>query len=501
MALYGSVTYGSCTYGEWECPAVGDMTFGIMVDWDDDGIFSGDNEDAWVVQNSFRSFRGRKHLVMSNGEGFQPPDIGTLKFELVNQDGRYDPLNIASPLYPNIGIGKYIRVKAVDHSTMTVYDVFSGIIDDIEAVERGLKKTVVISAVDGNDLLRRSKAYVDLAANTDADTMLEALFTYIDWPAIWGTDIGAGADTIPYSWLSGQNADQSINEIVESELGYFFTAANGAATFRSRHYVGPAPTLTLTASDIGQSLVIPQPWENKFDLVKIITYPKEKQAIATLWSCYQEPYIEGAGGTLELWADYTYENRRVPADGILCQATTDYTGNTVEGGGGVDITADLVLVKTDFGQTSKLVFTNNNAAGGYIAVKVRGEAIDTPETTPIQDGTEGTVFKLDNPWQQNVNVSIDLSAFLVGFFAGNNRFPVIQIYSPIASQLGYDLYDKIKLEIADLTIDAEYRISGIRHEDYGFGTILTTWWLEPKMEVEGYWEFPVLMGEETIFAF
>jgi len=502
MALYGAALYGSCPYGEWECPAVGSMTLGVEIDWDEDSVFDGSNEDAWIVQNSFRTFRGRKHLIRSNGEGFQPQSIGTLLFELNNQDGRYDPLNAASPLYPNVGIDKYIKVTAVDHSTEIKYDVFNGIVDDVQAIEQGRKKTVIIRAVDGNDLLGRSKAYVDLTQNTDADTMLKALFDYIEWPAIWGTDILSGADTIPYSWISGQNANLAVDEIVESELGIFYIANDGKATFHSRHYVGAAPTLTLTATDVGQSLVIPQPWENKFDLVKIITYPKEKQALATLWTCYQEPYIDGSGGTLTLWADYTYDNRKVPAEGILCAATTDYTANTVEGGGGADITADIVLVKTDFGQTSKLVFTNNNAAGGYIAVKVRGEAIDTPETTPVQDGVEeGVVFELDNPWQQNINVSIDLSAFLVGFFAGNNRFPIIQIYSPVSAQLGYDLYEKIKLEIADLTIDAEYRIAGIAHEDYGFGRILTTWWLEPHMEVEGYWTFPAKMGEETIFAF
>ena len=65
------------------------LSFGLMVDWDDNGLFDGTNEAAnRMLSDEIR--RGREFFLDSEGSGFQEIDTGRLTVELKDLDGRYE---------------------------------------------------------------------------------------------------------------------------------------------------------------------------------------------------------------------------------------------------------------------------------------------------------------------------------------------------------------------------------------------------------------------------
>ena len=124
---YGIAKYGSFKYGSG--PTIDNLLWGIIVDWDGDGYFTGENEASHVI--SFRSIRGRNNIVNSGLTGLETMNIGEATLTLDNSDGRYDPYNPASPLYNKFYPGRKAKIIVKKGTSGTQYDVFYGTVSDL----------------------------------------------------------------------------------------------------------------------------------------------------------------------------------------------------------------------------------------------------------------------------------------------------------------------------------------------------------------------------------
>jgi hypothetical protein len=504
---YGTFKYGTgIKYGLSTDKNLG---WGVMVDWAGTGTPTGSES---IYMTGFNSFRGRRSFLEASGGGFSPMETGKVRISLQNDDSRYDGWNAASPLYPNVIYGKDIWVYVVDSVTGTRYPIFKGIVSDIESNSFGDNPQAIISADDGWRWLRDYPARVNLRTAIAPDAALGLILDAVGWPVRWGRSLMASTDSIPFWWSSGsKNAGQEIDDLVQSYLGYFFIDASGVATFVTRQS-NTAAVVDFTQETTLKDVQLSQPWAYSRNITRIKTHPRTAAATGVIWEMSGTPPSIAAGGSLTIFADYSYGGSPTPAQNVLAPvATTDYLLNSAAGGGGTNLTASLTVTLTDFGDTAKIVYANGSASIGYlIKAQVRGDAIyerDASDVTYPVDTTTVTMpreFVLDLAWQQDLNIAVDFTNTIGAYLARQNAFPVIKVEANPTLQFAPDLFDIVTLRLERLGINSvSFRIGGIEHRTTGetCQNVLTCFYLEPFISGGVFWTWPIVnYGVDTIFG-
>ena len=490
------------------------MTWYVDVDWDNDGAFEAD--EAGRTQ-ALTVRRGREGVIRSDGKGFERAHVGQAVLTLDNFDGRYDPLDTGSALYPNVLPGREVRIRKNDGAT--THAILRGNIEQIIPLGKRRGGLVRLVVADGWRWLRDRTVRKALQTSIRTDTALGHVLDSADWTAAWGRSLGVGSDTLPYWWADDQSAADAINDLNESEVGQFYVATSGSAVFTGRSALyNAAAAVNVTQSDLLDELLLPQPWEAVRNIIRVKCYPRTTQPVSELWRIFDTPLVN-PGASLTVFAEmrskpmpfasFQYSSHPTPATGVTCAATTDYTANTASDGSGTDLTANFTVAVTVFGTTAKLVVTNTGAQAGYVTLlRLRGQAIDAPEGTLIEvDGSAGSAYgpralTLDLPWQQSVTSAVELATWLKSLFDDPLAFPTVQIEGRASLQFAYDLFTRVNLSVAALGISADYYIDHIEHA-WQFATgegVVTTWRLEPA-DSTAYWKFTTTLGVSSRFAY
>lgn len=501
--LYGSRIYGAGKYG---ADPVSGQLWGLEIDWDNDGIYTGENEAVRMTACSIT--RGRRWILNSSGDGFEPVAVGTLSVELDNDDGRFDTFNAASPIYPYVRPGVNIRLRTRAGSTGTIYPVFTGRVSDVQPISGSSPRKVRISATDGVQWLRDASVTIGVNQSIAVDDAVSAVLDAADWP--WARSLEPFTDVLFYWWVNNTAAQTAIQQLVDVSQSTFFIAADGTAKLYSKnHYIAPA--ISLDQVDLNKEISIRQPWEVVKNSVTVIGYPRTQQSVSTLWQLSGTQYV-GPGETFEIWGPYSYGGNNVPALNVIAPvATTDYTANTAADGSGTNLTSSFVVTADIYSETVKLSVINNSASGGYITLlKVRGDAISkgsavqSVQEDATSKGLYGTrSFKIDSPWLQNSNGVIDLATALLGKLSDPQRFPVVQMDSKPGAQFALDLFDTVALNAIALGISGVYQVGQIQHEwtSQNGQDVHTIFTLEPGPSEPGsYWTFPTQIGLTSIFG-
>lgn len=496
-ARLGTVPYGSALYGAL---APSDLAWGLDIDWDNDGAWSGENDARKL--SALTITRGRSFYIRADGKGFETQEAGSLDGLWENNDGRYDPYNTASPLYPNILPGRLFRLRVLT-PTGNLYSVMSGTLSDIRP-DSARAKRARIKGEDGVRFLRQNVS-VAVKENYRTDEAITDMLTAIGWPAAWGSDLDVGIDVRPYWWVDKRTAYNEIYDLVNSELGQFFIAADGKATFRNRN-AAESSAAALDGTNFREGIEVARPWEVVRNTVRVWVRPRVLVSAVEIWR-YQEIPSIAAGATLEIWADFTYNNNSVPAKTVTTPAaTTDYTANSQSDGLGTDLTADISITMTIFGKSAKLEIANNGASTAYLTLmKLRGDVIDSPNAT-YQEARSGSdvnqTFELDLPWIQSTTVAVGFAEYLLLYLSGRAFINVKLINQP-DTQFGVDLNALVDVDIPDLGIYGTYRVAWLKHtwlNRTGFH-VETQWLLEPYISLSGtYWTFPATVGTTTIYG-
>jgi hypothetical protein len=480
MSLFGASKYGTPKYGT-STPA--NLRWGLLVDWDDDGFYDSSNEAVYMTALSIE--RGRAAFIEERGNEFVPPAIGRARLTLRNRDGRFNPYNTGSPLYPNVGPGKFAQIVVRDGAT--TYTIFTGIIQAIDAV--GYNQAVEVVIEDGLRWLSDQVVTTTIYQQTYADEAIGAILDGAYWPSQWGRDLGGGADVLDYWWAQGGSAYSEIRGLADGELGRFHVKADGQFVYRSRQ-ASESSALSVAQAELLANPVIPQPWAFRRNVVKVLAHPRQAQTIGQVWRATSW-YAISAGATITV----TAELMTAAVNLVTPAATTDYLANSQSDGLGTNLTANIAATMSATATAAEIRLTNSGAQLAYVTfLQVRGYELEEATVSATATGSgydrHPRSLELDLAWQQDANIPASFAARLVEFLNEANPFPTVQIEQRPSVQFGADLFDLVTLSLAAIGIADTYRLGYIVHEwlSENGQAVRSTWGFEPRMSYN-YWRF------------
>lgn len=506
--------YGLNKYGDGKLYGPSDarqaLAWEASFDWDEDGLFDG-NEAGLLT--SVNISRGRKRMLREFGGGFETIPTGKAVLTFKNRDGRFDGWNENSPLYPNVDSGKDVRVSVRDMSgSADPYPLFRGIVTKIQPVGTGRIEKVIVYASDGLEYLRNYPARAAIQTEITPDEAIDLILSAVGWPAKWDRLLDASLDTIHYWWASGdKKAMSEIESLALSFLGYFFCNASGKARFIQRTSISDA------VADFPQEYLLkdienPQPYEIRRNVIRLKVHPRTAATSTTIFQLVGTPpsIATGAGNAETLFCNYTYNGKQVPAQNVAIDV---FEANTQSDFAGTDLTASCSAVLTDFGDTGKVVITNNSGSLAYYRLELTGDAIYEPNTADITYPKDLSTIKtprelvLDLLWQQDINVARDIADVMGPFYAALHPNPNVKIENRPSLQFVPDLFDLVSVGLDALGLSGyTYRVGGIEHvTDPNYENcqrVTSRFWLEPYTSGGDFmqWDTNSVWDTSTVFG-
>lgn len=160
---------------------------------------------------------------------------GAAQISFINKSRKYDPLNAASPYYPNIVPRRYVRIKSNGIA------IFGGIVNDWSlSYEIPQNSYVTASCSDGFSLLANQAISAFTPSEESTGSRIR---TILDRPEITFTttnpiSIDTGVSTVgAYAISDGTDALGYLRQVEKSEQGYFYFTANNTLRFKGRDTV------------------------------------------------------------------------------------------------------------------------------------------------------------------------------------------------------------------------------------------------------------------------
>lgn len=464
MSLYGSFKYGTgVKYGVGV--TTGNLLWSFVVLWD--GVWWSPNE-AYRRMTNLTVKRGRQNMLAAGGSGLESFGVGEVVGIFDNEDGRFDPFNIDSPLYPNVSPGKFVRIAVRDDSTGTDYGVMRGIIADIQPIRQGTKDAVRIVVRDGLQWLKDKVINVGLHQNFEKVLPFVVIAEHADWPSEWPLSVEPDTTNHIYYWAWNQGGYEALDEWNRAEWAVSFHDREGALRWIPRTY-SQTRTFNISQDEILTDIGRSQPWENIRTIVKTLSSPMILDAINdTVWQLQTVPVILD-GATFFIEPIFKWEEWQPCGLNI----TFLFTVNAQADGGGADLSGDCVLVADDqIGEGARLWLTNNSGSDGFITnFQAVGDAIYalSVDIRVVEDAAAQAEFgsrTLVNTsrWIADTEYAQTLSIWLLDNLKDPTTFPIIQMEDRLVNQFNPDLYDKVILRVPKLRLRKVFRVGNIEHQ-------------------------------------
>lgn len=503
MARFGQFKFGERKFGAEVVDAR--LTWALEIDWDGDGLFNGYNDAQTMF--SLETERGRKFFLASSS-GFEPVMVGKLSVDILDLARRYDPYNPASPLYKSLLPGTQFRLRVRRESDGAILPVMSGEIDDIRPEYGSGKHQVRITGVDAVRRLKDERVSSAVYENIQFKAAIEKVL--ID--AGFGEYVidQAVSDSMRYWWSRGNSAFWELDTLTNAVLGYFYVAADGRPTYKSR-LPGDSPVTLLDDTDVLLGTKVYAPWEVVRNVIRVYARARRQVNNVVLWSLVDVPFVP-AGESRTIWAEFSYNNAEVAALAVTTPVPgTDYSANTASDGSGTDLTGSVSVTLTAFASSAKLVVKNNGGSGAYlISPKLRGNAIVVDSYTYAEARNEASIARyrssldlvINSDWLQDVNTASEHASILLQRLQSQKKFPRLQVLSP--ERQFVELFDLVTVNLLTEGIGGEMRVAYIKHKSTNrtCDVMRTELHLEPDMtgNVSGNWVFPAVFNATTVFA-
>ena len=483
MAYFGAFKYGAEKYGVGV--TTGNLLWSFVVLWD--GVWWSPNE-AHGRMVDLTVNRGRQSLLASGGKGLESFGIGEATAILDNEDGRFDPFDTTSPLYPHVTPGKFVRIAVRDDNTDTDYGVMRGVIDDIQPVKRGDREAVRIVVKDGLQWLKDRIINLGLQQTISKHSVFDLVYAAASWPTTeWPITRTTDTDTHDYWWGWNQSAYKAMKEFDKAEWAVTFHDRDGNLTWRPSEYTQERTT------DIGQDEILkdigrPQPWEVVRNIARVYASPKIlNEGPHTLWELQTIPAILDTE-VFFIECIFKYQEWLPCGESIVF----NHTVNAEAGGGGADLTGDCPLTyDTQIGEGARITITNNSGSDGFIiALNTTGNAIYAPdvdireeEDTISQAAYGDRTLVVDSRWIEDQTEAETQAEWLLANLKDPSVLPIIQMEDRLVNQFTPDLYDKLILRVPKKSIRQVYRVGSLGHQwlNENGQSIRTSMRLEPYL--------------------
>lgn len=475
------------------------MMWRIVIDWDGSGRYSG--IETPYVKGYTRS-GGRQWMIAQDGNGLEPLQTARVDLTVDNHDGRYTADNPASPYYPYLMSGARAKIRAKDASTGTWYDRWVGTVNDIQP--SGTDEATI--SLIGDEARLDTEITIPLQTNIRYS---DALILVLQAAGITSYAIDSTLDTMPYWYVTEQQASLAIRNLIDGCFGRFFFDRSGVATFYKRDRTAGA-TLTLSQDKLGSKPLLKQPWETVKNSITVKVNPMVLQPVGVIWTMAEKPAIN-PGATLTTWATFASGGKTCAATNVVAPVmTTDYAMNTKSDGMGTDLSSQFSVTLSPIYAGKALVTVKNNSTSvGIVTLnRVRGQAIiqgDVSEqkaSATLSIARYGTrPMTVNSPWVQGIYQAMALAEHINLLLQSASKIPTIQINTRPEIQFAIDQFTRIDLTIAALGISGSYMVGELKEEflyPNGQG-LLTTITLEPVVDIsgDGWFVLPARLGIDT----
>lgn len=215
--------------------------------------FASDPKDSsvtWTDVSAYMRMDGTE-IVRGRTHARDTMQAGTMQVVLENTDRRFDPTNTSSPYDPNVIPGKPIRLQA-EYNSVT-YDLFRGTIDGWPQLWTWPSEAVTIITATDDFKLISSDTLVSTESEEKSGTRIGNILDDVSWPA-GRRDLDTGAMDVVGTTVECVNPLDEIQRVVDSEVGLFFMAGDGDATFQDQNHrsgLSVSDTFSDDGSDLG----------------------------------------------------------------------------------------------------------------------------------------------------------------------------------------------------------------------------------------------------------
>lgn len=489
--------------------------YAIQVDWDNNGNFTGPEDDISSDVLDFNWRMGRNFASQLTGKSV----AGKAGFKLKSLDGKYFSFQSGSPLFGNLLPSRPIRIQQ-DGTT-----VWQGFLDRLIPSPKSHGIHVAnLTAIGSLGLLSRRELNVPRQADILTGDAVATVLDEIGWPA-GDRLLDAGQTTMKHWWTGGKRtALNALQEIEETEFGFIRETKDGKLGFEDRHHRLKAPHITsrITYKDAAASGVIRigdpkqrDPGDQIFNIIKAVVKLYSLGSLVDLWT-HPEANTSGdapaiaAGTSVVFWAQFP--NAASATDEILVDAwttpvaTTDFTANSASNGGGSDLTSDISIAVSKFDNAMKITLTNNGTVNAFITLlKARGVALVESDALRIENQIDTSAsktafgehtFPLPGKFIPTSSEAQDFTDFLAGVY--ENPIPILTLSfsatrdsAHLTEALTLDVSNRITLSAvgnSDLGISEDFFVENMRHKVSKGGTEhLVSLDISPVSGFSGFW--------------
>lgn len=372
-------------------------TYGLYVDWNNDGDFSDPGED---ITDDF--------ISGSISRGFSNPlariaSTGRASFVLKNTVRDYSP-----PLQSNVLPRRPVKFEMTyGGSTVTL---FRGYLEGIVPTfgQYGTRRAT-LDCVDATSLLDLFEGEVALLTNVYADDVIDAVVSAVYTPPATNYQVGINAfPTSSEGWAHQGDATEEvkaskkIEDVCVSDWGRFFIAGDGTPTFYNRHQTPLDSSTVLTIDDTMLGMAYRKTVGTVRNHVEVTCYPRSVGAtyeVLGRLSQQDAPRIEASGAQTFVLRFRDAVNSKVKVGGLDCLAPvagTDFLCTDGVAGDGNNENSNITPSATFYGDKAEVTLTNGAAYPVYVQrLQVRGKAVRAREdvTMVSTDATSITAYQ------------------------------------------------------------------------------------------------------------
>jgi len=157
---------------------------------------------------------------------------GTATIRLRDQSGKFNPSNTGSSLSPNVVPFKAVRITATFSGTE--YPLFYGFITSIDSDPSPQAPFATLECADLFAWLTQRSPTIASTGTTTTGAAIGSVLDEISWPNTL-RDLGTGDTIDDFSADGTATSLELIRELLEAEMGTFYIASDGKATFKDRN--------------------------------------------------------------------------------------------------------------------------------------------------------------------------------------------------------------------------------------------------------------------------
>lgn len=428
---------------------------------------------------------------------------------------------------PGFRLGTELRLR-LSHPLFGSRVKYRGTIDSAPAAPGVRDPRTRVKCVDWmEEAARAQPAGLEVMVDTQFDKVFEKLVGAVSRqpPAV---SVIAGSDVYPLALDNIQDESGNIlsefHKLAASEYGYIYYEAETLTGESRRRRGGESAVRLALTEDTMVGLTLAHERDDLINRALVVVHPRRVDAAATtvLFNLGSKPPIL-RGTSFRISAPYRDPSQTAQRVGgkdmVTPVAGTDYAFNTKEDGTGVDITEQLAISVTFYGNVADVQVENKGPQDGFLTkLRLRGRGLYDfePIVSDLKDAASikahgQTPFTFDMPYQSSPSVASDTGQFVIAL----NKDPSTRVTQVafmanwseelLAALFDLRISDRISIDSPRMSIAARpFFINGWELDISQAGAVLVRWDLAPVdttqfwlLEVDGRTE----LDETTVLGY